>query len=512
SCACYYQSKLEHFCALSPASALYRKTAEADRLEKGPAYGAIGSGQSAIGNSTDWPMYRRDAARSGSSPSSIAVDLKKRWSVSLGGKLTQPVVAKGKVFVSSVDQQTLHALDASSGKVLWKHMAGGKIDSSPTVHGDAVLFGCADGWVYCLRAADGVLAWRYLVAPADRQIVSCQHVESLWPVHGSVLVVNGTLYALAGRNLFFDGGMRLVRLNPQTGRKISETTLDEKDPATGKNLQTLISAKYMPIANADIFSSDGKRIFMQEQNFDLEGKRLGIAPTLPGRKPQAGKGSRHLFCQTGLLDDVWFHRSFWIYGDDCGEGWGAYAGTRRTTPCGRILAFGEKRIYGFRADQLGNMLHPRASYTLYAADKDPATATPAPSSKAATRRGKSRSAQRRGGIKQHWQVKNPGLLVNAMVLGRDGLFIAGPPDVADETKMLGYLPGADDDINRQLKAQNDAWQGKRGGLLRAVSLEDGRKLTECKLDSIPVFDGMAAAEGKLFLSLKNGHVACFGDK
>jgi len=306
--------------------------------------------------------------------------------------------------------------------------------------------------------------------------------------------------------------MRLVRLNPQTGRKISETTLDEKDPATGKNLQTLISAKYMPIANADIFSSDGKRIFMQEQNFDLEGKRLGIAPTLPGRKPQAGKGSRHLFCQTGLLDDVWFHRSFWIYGDDCGEGWGAYAGTRRTTPCGRILAFGEKRIYGFRADQLGNMLHPRASYTLYAADKDPATATPAPSSKAATRRGKSRSAQRRGGIKQHWQVKNPGLLVNAMVLGRDGLFIAGPPDVADETKMLGYLPGADDDINRQLKAQNDAWQGKRGGLLRAVSLEDGRKLTECKLDSIPVFDGMAAAEGKLFLSLKNGHVACFGDK
>ncbi len=90
------------------------------------------------------------------------------------------------------------------------------------------------------------------------------------------------------------------------------------------------------------------------------------------------------------------------------------------------------------------------------------------------------------------------------------MFVAGPPDLADETKMLGYLPGADDDINRQLRAQHDAWLGKRGGLLRVVSVENGEKLAECKLESIPVFDGMAAARGKLFLSLRNGHVACFG--
>ena len=514
SCCCYYQSKLEHFCALSPATALPKKPAEAARLEKGPAFGAIANRKSPIANPTDWPMYRRDAARSGSTPSPIATAVAKRWSVEIGGKLTQPVVAKGKVFVSSVGQQTLYALDASSGKVLWKHIAGGKIDSSPTVHGDAVLFGCADGWVYCLRADDGALAWRYLVAPADTQIVSCQHVESLWPVHGSVLVVNGSLYALAGRNLFFDGGLRLVRLDPATGRKLSETTLDEKDPKTGKNLQTLISAKYMPVAKTDIFSSDGKRIFMQEQNFDLEGKRLGIAPTLPGGRSQAERGSRHLFCQTGLLDDVWFHRSYWVYGDDCGEGWGAYAGTRRTTPCGRIMAFDDKRIYGFRSDQLGNMLHPRASYTLYAADKDPTVAPPPPPQpKGKAKAGKGKARRTRGpAFKHHWQVRTPGLLVNAMVLGTDGLLIAGPPDVADETKMLGYLPGADDDANRELKAQNSAWLGKQGGLLRVVSLDKGEKLAEWKLESVPVFDGMAVARGSVFLSLMNGHVACFGDE
>jgi len=508
SCACYYQSKLEYFCALSPMSALGKKTAEDDRLEKGPAYNEIAGGKAQTAES-DWPMYRRDAARSGACRSPMAAGLKTCWSARLGGKLTQPVVANGKAFVSSVDQQTLYALDAASGNVVWKHIAGGKIDSSPTVHGNAVLFGCADGWVYSLRAEDGVLAWRYLVAPADTQIVSCQQVESLWPVHGSVLVVRGTLYALAGRNMFFDGGMRLVRLDPKTGRKISETALDENDPRTGKNLQTLISAKVMPVANADIFSSDGQRIYMQEQNFDLEGKRLAIDPSPPRGQPEAEKGRRHLFCQTGLLDDVWFHRSYWIYGDDCGEGWGAYAGTRRSTPCGRIMAFDETRIYAFRSEPLGNMLHPRTTYTLYAADKDPAPAEPQPAEKG--KKGKAKGG-RAGGFEQHWQVQTPGLLVNAMVLAKDRLFIAGPPDVADETKMLGYLPGADDDINRQLKAQDDAWHGKRGGLVWAVSLENGEKLAEYRLENVPVFDGMAAAEGKLFLSLANGQVVCFTEK
>jgi len=513
SCACYYQSKLEYFCALSPASALRKKTPEADRLEKGPAYASVVNRKSSIVNPADWPMYRRDMARSGSSPSAVPGELAERWRVKLGGKLTQPVVADGRIFVSSVGRQTLYALDANSGKVVWKYLAGGRIDSSPTVYKKTVLFGCGDGRVYCLRADDGALAWRYLVAHADTQIVSCQHVESLWPVHGSVLIVNDVLYALAGRNMFFDGGLRLVRLNPRTGTLISENVMDEKDPKTGKNLQTLISAKYMPIANPDIFSSDGRAIYMQEQNFNLEGKRLGVAPTQPGRKSPAG-GGRHLFCQTGLLDDIWFHRSFWIYGDNCGEGWGAYAGTRRSTPCGRIMAFGKKRIYAYQSSPLGNMLHPRTTYTLYAADKDPALAPapkPDPAAKRKARRGKGRRP-RGGGFKRHWQAPTPGMLVNAMVLAPDRLFIAGLPDLADETKMLGYLPGADDAINRQLADQNAAWLGKRGGLLRAVSLDDGKKLAECKLDNIPVFDGMSAANGKLFLATVDGKVVCIGGK
>ena len=516
SCCCYYQSKLEYFCALSPASGLVAKPKEEDRLEKGPAYGDVAAGNTQAPDAA-WPMYRGDPERSGSSRASVPDGLKQAWTVDLGGKLTQPVLADGKVLVSSVHRQTLYALDASSGKPRWTFVAGGRIDSAPTVHAGAVLFGCADGWVYCLRAADGVLAWRYRVALADRQMVSHNQVESIWPVHGSVLVAGGSLYALAGRNMFFDSGMRLVRLDPKTGRKLSENIMDDKDPATGKNLQTLITAKYMPVANPDIFSSDGERLYMQEQNFDMEGKRLGIAPTVPKAGTKTATGKPHLFCQTGLLDDVWFHRSYWLYGNDCCEGWGSYFKTRNMVPSGRLLAFDDTRIYGYRTEPLGNMLHPRTTYKLYAADKVPAPVAPPPAetpkkAKAGSARAGRTKASRGRAFAQHWEVETPGLLANAMVLAGKRLLVAGPPDVADETKMLGYLPGARDDINRQLQAQNDAWLGKRGGQLWMVDTEDGRKVAAYPLSSIPVFDGMAVGQGKILLSLTSGQVVCFGSQ
>jgi len=510
SCACYYQSKLEYFCALAPGEFKARSAKSMDRLEKGPMYGHRPS--RAHDRSRSWPTYRRDAARSGFYPSPVSSDLSKSWQVQLDGKLTQPVVAGGKAFVAAIDQQTLYALDSGSGKTVWKYTAGGRIDSPPSIHKDLVLFGCGDGRVYCLRADDGALVWRYLVAPQDRQNVSYQQLESVWPVHGSVLIENDTVYALAGRNMFLDGGLRLVLLDPATGKMISETVLDETDPATGKNLQTLINAKYMPIANDDILSSDGERIYMQEQNFSMQGKRLKIAPTMPGARKgeQAGQeGKRHLFCQTGFLDDIWFHRSYWIYGQDCGEGWGAYAGPRNSNPTGRIMVLDESKAYAFRASPLGNMLHPRTTYHLYAADKEPSQ--PSPQEKGRGQEREKRGQQKGLSIsehKVHWHKTSLPLLVNAMVLGDKTLIVAGPPDVADETQMLSYLPGANDDINRQLKAQEDAWCGKHGGLLWVVSAENGERLAEYKTESIPVFDGMSVAEEKVFMSMIDGSVVC----
>jgi hypothetical protein len=95
-----------------------------------------------------------------------------------------------------------------------------------------------------------------------------------------------------------------------------------------------------------------------------------------------------------------------------------------------------------------------------------------------------------------------------MTLGGRPLFIAGPPDLADETRMLGYLPRADDAINRELQEQEAAWLGQKGGLLWAVSAENGEKLAAYTLDCFPVFDGMAVAHGSLYLAMIDGTVMC----
>ena len=50
--------------------------------------------------------------------------------------------------------------------------------------------------------------------------------------------------------------------------------------------------------------------------------------------------------------------------------------------------------------------------------------------------------------------------------------------------------------------------GAQGSLLWVAAASDGHKLAEQKIDGLPVFDGMAAAEGKLFISLNNGRLVC----
>ena len=48
--------------------------------------------------------------------------------------------------------------------------------------------------------------------------------------------------------------------------------------------------------------------------------------------------------------------------------------------------------------------------------------------------------------------------------------------------------------------------------LLAVSTSDGKKLAEYRLDAPPVFDGLAAAGGQLYLATIDGKVVCFGGK
>lgn len=115
-------------------------------------------------------------------------------------------VKDGKVFVGALDGM-LYALDAKSGKVLWKvdtivdHKRGYTSTGAPEVAGDLVILGNAGaeydvrGYVTAYHIADGSEAWRFYVVPRDPALgpqtspalqaaVKTWSPESRWDVGG----------------------------------------------------------------------------------------------------------------------------------------------------------------------------------------------------------------------------------------------------------------------------------------------------------------------------------------
>ena len=507
-CACYIEAKLYGFSAVAPPSTTAqprREVPEIERLTRGPAYGAPLISRVSDHKPDDWPTFRHDAERSGAVKTTVQpTDLKRTWSSKLGGKLSTLVVADGKLFVASVDDHSVHALDATTGGEVWNFKASGRIDSPPTIWWGRVLFGSADGHVYCLKASDGKLVWRYRAAPEDKRMMSFDQLESVWPVHGSVLVQNDLLYCVAGRSMFLDGGLRLLRLDPKTGRKLSETILDDKDPDTQKNLQVHIQGLNMPVALPDILSSDGRYVYMRSLPFDLVGKRKFV--TYVPVKEQQGD-DLHLFCPTGFLDDSLWHRTYWGYGRAWASGAGGYHQAGRVIPAGRPLVFDDERVYGYgRLWQYYRWTTP-LEFHFFAAKKQPELVNAGTERKAVKKGGK-RIGTRKLSVTRFvpdWS-DDISVQVNSMVLTENAVFAAGPPDLEDEEESVKTL--LDPKTQKKLAEQSAAFEGRKGALLVAVSRDDGEKLAAYRLDFVPRFDGLIAANERLYVSTLSGEVLC----
>jgi outer membrane protein assembly factor BamB len=516
-CGCYIEAKLKGLNALAGGD-VHRPTV-ARRLEKGPAYGSQASDEASEITETDWPTYRHDAARSGCVGGAVPADLRVAWRADVGATPTAVTVAGGRCFVADADAHTLYALDARTGETAWSFTAGGRIDSPPTIYEGYALFGCADGYVYSLRASDGELAWRYLAAWGRQRLAARDQLESVWPVHGSVLVVDGSAYAVAGRSAFLDGGMRLVRLDAETGDLQAESRIDDRIPGTEKDLQTAMGGGWnltMPTALPDILSSDGERLYMRSQAFDLQGKRPPIDSSF-SPDDQLGPEA-HLFATSGYLDDSWFHRTYWLYGHTIQSGCNYWFRAGHYAPSGRILVFDDERIYGFGRRPMYWLWTPALEYHLFAAAKE------------VTPEGIRRAEQ---GIKQlrkekrwlfnrelarpmsdrllsamniQWSNGRPDILVRAMVLAGDRLVVAGPRDTLDEEAAVARRFTRQ--VQQAIASQMDALAGKDGARLRIVSTETGETLGQVRLQALPVWDGMAAAGGRLYLSQTDGTVVC----
>ncbi len=449
-CVCYIEEKLDGFYAVAPAKPEPHRPPEAavPVLQRGPAFGRLSATEA---GPDDWPTFRADAMRTGSSIAPMPDDTAVLWQTPLGRRLSPPIAVDGRVFLSLIDEHHVVCLDARNGSKQWEFAAGARVDSPPTWYRGTVIFGSADGWVYCLRAEDGALAWRFRAAPEQRQIAVDDQLESAWPVHGSVLVQNGTTYFAAGRTSQLDGGMVLYGLDAATGELRHRTTLE----GPHYTVDNIDEANFrLPMgALPDVLMGDGTKIYMRNRTFDAE---LNSAAGTPA-----------LRTVSGFLDDSYFKRAPWRFGD--GQSYG------------RLLVHDDRRVFVVRMFDSLEGLNPRVYFTpgeqgylLFARGIGP---------------GADR-AVRRGEAEGAWSQRIP-VRVRAMALTADRLLVAGPPDVVDPKDPLG------------------AFQGRKGGLLYVIDAASGERLAEHTLPSPPVFNGAAVAGGRLFLAGEDGSLACF---
>jgi len=515
-CFCSPGVKLLGLNALTGAKDSPPVASPQDRLLKGPSYGK----RTADYEKPQWPAYRHDSLRSGSASAKVSANLKKAWNLQLDPSITQPVVAGDRLFIASGETHTVHALESDSGNKIWSFTAGGRVDSSPTLFKGMLLFGSADGNVYCLRQSDGTLIWKFRAAPHQRLIQSYGQLESAWPLHGSVLIMDDLAYVAAGRSTYLDGGLYLYAIQPATGKVVYQH--QELGPYEDHSIDFGHSF-WSEGSRNDILVSDGKSIYIMQLRFS---KNLKPNPAKTESLLGDRKLGRHVFSTAGFLDDEWYNRAFWMHSNI----WPGFYLANQASNSGQLLVFDDTTTYGVKAFWTRNrhttMFFPGTrGYLLFANDNEnepilvgrdkgtPVTWLPEFNM---NKRGKTKTnwgpglsgAPRKSSVdaytynkdkgigltstsKPKWSVYVP-IRIKAMVKTGKKLFVAGPPDIFDEENdPLGAL------------------EGRKGGILSAVSTQDGSTIRQYQLDAPPVLDGLIAVEGKLFLATRDGKLSCW---
>ena len=522
-CSCYAGARIYGFSALAPCEpdGLEEASSPEDpaRLDRGPAYSDPADFSNQVGPHC-WPTYRANAERTARAACVLSDRLRTLWTKKLGGDLTQCTITGGKAYLVRKDTYELCCVTLENGRRVWTHSFAAALDGPPTIVGDRIFMGCRDGRVHCLKTADGRLAWTFCAAPLDRLTLSEDRLESLWPVSASVLYHSGLIYAVAGRNSYLDGGIRLFALDPGTGKVKHHAVLkgpwpdmdmlktavvterdrrdaENKGPAAREEVSQAIRNEYATGYNllggeADLLVTDGTDIFLTQNKFDAELNRVPLKREwISGFTPM---GANHMMAGAGFLDDTMFHRIFMVYDD----AWPSYgSGPGSAARGGTVVAVGQQCAYAAQHFERGGYaVHEPGSGNRIVADTLKSENFPGGML--------NEIRNRNGGLGDKafdraaeplWTTQTP-VIIRSILVAPDGhggelVFTAGVVEGATKrdwdtsTYFLG--PG-------KLQVQNGA---------------DGALLAEYDLPACPVFDGMSAADGRLLIPLVDGQVVCF---
>ena len=193
----------------------------------------------------DWPQFRFDAGRTAASPEQLPKQLHLQWTRDLPTPQPafpaevrllfdasyEPVVAGETMFVPSMVNDSITALDTQTGKVRWRFFTEGPVRFAPAVWEEKIYAASDDGYLYCLDAQTGKLVWRFRGAPedrTDRKLLGHQRLISLWPARGGPVVDDGLVYFAAG--IWPSDGIFVHAVEAETGRKIWSNTTSNQIP------------------------------------------------------------------------------------------------------------------------------------------------------------------------------------------------------------------------------------------------------------------------------------------
>jgi outer membrane protein assembly factor BamB len=188
------------------------KARTAARLEKSPGADDV---EPLPVTERDWPTYRGNNHRSGSTPVRVG-GVTKQWHYKPERTTvpTEATAAGGLIFFGGEDGRA-RAVDAEKGESRWTFPTAGIVKYPPTIAEGRAYFGSGDGHVYCLEAATGRLLWRFRAAPVERNLMVYGAMSSTWPVNTGVLVHDGMAYFAAG--IVDHDGTYVYALDAKTG-------------------------------------------------------------------------------------------------------------------------------------------------------------------------------------------------------------------------------------------------------------------------------------------------------
>ncbi|MEQ9066006.1 MAG: PQQ-binding-like beta-propeller repeat protein, partial [Gimesia chilikensis] len=143
----------------------------------------------------DWPQYRGDAARSGSTEEPLPNRMELQWTFRTLHKPTpawpthtritfdkvfQPIVVNQTVLFGSSTDDQLYALDLKTGQLKWKFFTEGPIRFAPAAWKDRIFVASDDGCLYALNVADGSLLWKKRGGPERKFIMGNDRLISHW--------------------------------------------------------------------------------------------------------------------------------------------------------------------------------------------------------------------------------------------------------------------------------------------------------------------------------------------